>query len=79
MRVIGYWLGCNIWASTECILNTKSIKQGCAKFCVLPTILSVQLVTFPFACCNSGLIQMSVTFTQLFVTYVKMFTFEELY
>jgi len=45
MRVTGYWLGCNIWASTERILSTKSIKQGCAKFFVLPTVLSVKLVT----------------------------------
>jgi hypothetical protein len=58
MRVTGYWLGCNIWASTELILSTKSIKQGCANFFVLPTILSVKLVTTPaLSCCNSGLIQ----------------------
>lgn len=65
MRVTGYWLGRNIWASTERYSNTKSIKQGCEKLFVLPIILSVKLVTPPaLSCCNSSLIQMSVTLTR---------------
>jgi hypothetical protein len=76
MRVTGYWLGSNIWASTEYILSTKSIKQGCAKFFVLPTILSVKLVTPPaIYFCNLGLKGMSVTLTRNkknFVTFIKI-------